>query len=235
VFTLDAVVPWGRTFDEYQRMFALSERDLALKILGCGDGPASFNAEATRRGANVISCDPIYRLTASEIRGRIAETYGRVIEETRRNADEFVWTSIRSVEELGRRRMTAMEAFLEDYEAGKAGSRYVAGSLPELPFDDDAFELALCSHLLFLYTTQLGEDFHRAAVRELCRVAREVRIFPLLALGGGRSPYVETVAAGARAAGRTGVIETVPYEFRRGGNQMLRIARPGEGAARTRR
>jgi hypothetical protein len=226
VFTLDAVVPWGRSFDEYQRMFALSERDLELKVLGCGDGPASFNAEASRRGWRVVSCDPIYEWSASDIRGRVAETYEQIVEQTRRNADEFVWTSIPSVEELGRRRMAAMETFLDDYDAGRAEGRYVNGSLPLLPFADDAFDLALCSHLLFLYTTQLGADFHQSAVRELCRVAREVRIFPLLELGGGRSPYVDLVSAVVPSVGREAVIETVPYEFRRGGNEMMRIRVP---------
>jgi hypothetical protein len=204
-------------------MFALSERDVELKILGCGDGPASFNAEASRRGWRVVSCDPIYEWSASDIRGRVAETYEQIVEQTRRNADDFVWTSIPSVEELGRRRMAAMETFLDDYDAGRAEGRYVNGSLPVLPFADDAFDLALCSHLLFLYTAQLGEDFHKSAVRELRRVAREVRIFPLLALGGERSAYVDTAAAVARAAGDDAVIETVPYEFRRGGNQMMKI------------
>ena len=53
MFTLEKVVPWGRSFDEYRRMFALTESDLRLKIVGCGDGPADFNAEATRRGSTV--------------------------------------------------------------------------------------------------------------------------------------------------------------------------------------
>ncbi len=56
---LTEVIPWGRSFDEYRLMFALSERDLVGRILGCGDGPASFNAEATAEGHSVISCDPI--------------------------------------------------------------------------------------------------------------------------------------------------------------------------------
>src|SRR5262252_2411216 len=100
MFTLDQVVPWGRSFDEYRRMFALTDDELRLKILGCGDGPASFNAEATRRGSSVISCDPIYRYEAEQIRDRIASTYDEVMEQTRRNAGEFVWDRIRSVEEL---------------------------------------------------------------------------------------------------------------------------------------
>jgi hypothetical protein len=54
---LNEVIPWGRSFDEYRRMFALSGDDLAGTILGCGDGPASFNAEATALGHRVVSCD----------------------------------------------------------------------------------------------------------------------------------------------------------------------------------
>ncbi len=75
MFTLNQVVPWGRSFDEYRRMFALTDDDLKLKIVGCGDGPASFNAEATRLGSAVVSCDPIYRYNVEQLRERIASTY----------------------------------------------------------------------------------------------------------------------------------------------------------------
>src|SRR5688572_9915115 len=145
MFTLEQVVPWGRSFDEYCRMFALDDDDLGLRILGCGDGPASFNAEATRRGATVISCDPIYRCEAVQIRQRIAATYDQIIEQTRRNVDAFVWDPIASVDELGRVRMTAMEEFLDDFSRGRAEGRYVEAELPALPFDDSSFDLALCS------------------------------------------------------------------------------------------
>ena len=96
--------------------------------------------------------------------------------------------------------------------------------MPALPFGDRAFDLALCSHFLFLYSRLVDETFHVAAVRELCRVAREVRIFPLLALGAERSPHVDVVMEATRRDGRDASIVTVPYEFQRGGNQMMRIA-----------
>ena len=223
MFTLEQVVPWGRSFDEYSRMFSLNRADLAGRILGCGDGPASFNAQATRRGATVISCDPIYQWDTTQIRSRIAATYDTVLDQARRNADEFVWDSIASVEELGTVRMAAMEEFLTDYSGGKADGRYLAAELPALPFADSSFDLALCSHFLFLYSLQLDEAFHHASIRELCRVAREVRIFPLLALGGQSSPYIDRVVEGVRAAGHEVSIERVPYEFQRGGNEMMRI------------
>jgi hypothetical protein len=223
MFTLEQIVPWGRSFDEYCQMFALADDDLALRILGCGDGPASFNAEATRRGAAVISCDPIYQWGPSQIRERIAATYDQVLDQARQNAGEFVWDTIASVDELGAVRMSAMNAFLDDYSRGKAEGRYLTAALPTLPFADASFDLALCSHLLFLYSAHLDEEFHHRSIRELCRVAGEVRIFPLLALGGQRSPYVDRVMARTRAAGYDVSIERVQYEFQRGGNEMMRI------------
>jgi len=225
MFTLDQVVPWGRSFDEYQRMFALTDDDLQLKIVGCGDGPASFNAEATRLGSTVISCDPIYRYGVEELRQRIASTYDQILEQTRRNEREFVWSTIHSVDELGRVRMAAMNAFLRDYPAGLTQGRYIVAELPDLPFGDTSFDLALCSHLLFLYSDQLGETLHRASVLELGRVAKEVRVFPLLALGGMPSPFVDGCTDLLRETGYEVSIERVAYEFQRGGNQMLRFRR----------
>ena len=223
MFTLDQVVPWGRSFDEYRRMFALTEAVLQSRILGCGDGPASFNTEATRGGTAVVSFDPLYRYDVSQIRERIAATCDQVLEQTRQNADGFVWDTVASVEQLRTVRMAAMGAFLDDYETGRQQGRYVEAELPSLPFPDRSFDLAVCSHLLFLYTTQLTQAFHQAAVIEICRVAREVRIFPLLALDGRQSSYVDLVADSSRRRGDEVAIDVVPYEFQRGGNQMMRI------------
>lgn len=225
MFTLDQVVPWGRSFAEYRRMFALADDDLRLKIMGCGDGPASFNAEATRRGSQVVSCDPIYRYGVDSLRERIASTYDEILEQTRQNAGEFIWSTIHSVEELGRIRLAAMNDFLDDYPAGRSEGRYVDAELPTLPFSDSSFDLALCSHFLFLYTTQLGEAFHQSAIREMCRVAMEVRIFPLLALGATPSPLVDPVVDVCGRQGLSVSLGDVPYEFQRGGNKMMRIRR----------
>ena len=118
-----------------------------------------------------------------------------------------------------------MDLFLGDYDAGRSGGRYVDAELPSLPFADGGFDVALCSHFLFLYTKQLSGEFHLAAARELCRVAREVRIFPLVALGGAPSEHVEPVLDAMREDGFDASIEGVPYEFQRGANKMMRIRR----------
>jgi hypothetical protein len=223
MFTLDQVVPWGRSYDEYCRMFALSPDDLRSRLLGCADGPASFNAEATRAGHQVVSCDPLYRCSAEQIRQRIRDTADVVLEQTRRNQHDFVWTSITSLEQLRQLRMSSMERFLADFEDGTREGRYLDAELPKLPFADGGFDLALCSHFLFLYSEQCTEEFHVASIREMNRVAGEVRVFPLLALGGERSRHVDPVCRRLSQEGYEVVIQEVPYEFQRGGNQMMRV------------
>ena len=64
---LNEVVLWGRTLGEYKLMFDLSKADLNSKIIGCGDGPASFNAEMTELGHSVVSIDPVYQFSAKQI------------------------------------------------------------------------------------------------------------------------------------------------------------------------
>jgi len=197
--------------------------DLVKRILGSGDGPASFNCILTRRGGHVISVDPVYHFSTDEIGSRINETYEEVMKQTRNNKNEFVWQYISSVEELGRVRMEAMKEFLSDYPTGRKEGRYVEASLPSLPFKDGAFDIALCSHFLFLYSEQLSEDFHVQSIKELCRVSSETRIFPLLELGAKKSRHLERIIDRLDKGGLAVTIEKVPYEFQKGGNEMMRI------------
>jgi hypothetical protein len=95
--------------------------------------------------------------------------------------------------------------------------------LPHLPFADGALDLAICSHLLFLYSGQLSETFHVESIREFCRVAGEARVFPLRELGSRTSRHLQAVIARLTEAGYAVTVNPVPYEFQRGGNQMMRI------------
>jgi len=225
VFQLKDIVPWGRSLAEYKAMFALSVDDLEKRILGCGDGPASFNAEMIKRGGTVVSVDPLYAFSVDDIKDRIDETFDEVMRETLKNVDEFVWSHIRSIDELGNVRMKAMKTFLSDYPQGSIEGRYIEEGLPTLSFPDDTFDLAVCSHLLFLYSDHLDLNFHINAITELCRVCGEARIFPLLQLGAVPSPHVQPVCEYFSAEGYEVTLGQVSYEFQRGGNQMLRIRR----------
>jgi hypothetical protein len=229
IMKLTDVIPWGRSFDEYRRMFALSADDLAGTILGCGDGPASFNAEASARGHRVLSCDPVYALAAGEIERRVSACYATVISQVKANQDGFVWDYFRDAEHLGECRLAAMRRFLDDFQKGKSEGRYLAASLPHLPFAPGGFSLALVSHLLFLYAAQLDLDFHISAVEELLRVAGEVRVFPLLDLERQWSRHLVPVRDHLERAGNEVQIVAVAYEFQRaedhGGNRMMRVRR----------
>lgn len=223
--SLERVIPWGRTLAEYRQMFSLTESDLQKRIVGCADGPASFNAEMTAVNHHVISFDPVYTFSVAQIEQRVQETYPGMIAQVEQTQADYVWQTIRSPQHLAEVRLAAMDQFLADFEAGKADGRYLPYSLPTLPFADDTFELALCSHFLFLYSDHFSLDFHVTAVRELMRVALECRIFPLLDLRCNESIHLQPVIAALKTAGFQAVIEPVAYEFQRGGNQMLRVLR----------
>jgi len=47
-FTLKNIIPWGRAYEEYIKMFSLTKDDLNKNILGCADGPANFNSIMTK-------------------------------------------------------------------------------------------------------------------------------------------------------------------------------------------
>jgi hypothetical protein len=222
-FTLEKVVPWGRSYEEYVNMFGLTEADLGLRILGCGDGPAGFNSELTKRGGHIVSVDPVYVFDAEQIRARISETYETVMTQMHKNHGDYVWGVIPSAEQLGRLRMSAMEIFLADFDAGKQEGRYIPGELPSLPFASREFDIALSSHFLFLYSAHLLAEFHLQALQEMLRVACEVRVFPLLTLDSAPSPHRHFVIEHLANHGFGVEIKRVPYEFQRGGNEMLVI------------
>ena len=116
-----------------------------------------------------------------------------------------------------------MDRFLADYSSGLRDGRYVVAELPALPFPDQVFELAVCSHLLFLYGDQLSGRFHLDSLRSLIRVAKEVRVFPLIDLDGKLSRHVAPAVEAFRSEGFPIEIVDVNYEFQRGGNQLMRI------------
>lgn len=221
-FKLSSVVPWGRNFEEYKLMFRLSEVDLKNKIAGFGDGPARFNRELTEKGGTVISFDPIYRFSKEDIEKRIDEVRVEVMQQMRENADNYVWTHIKSLDDLENVRMSAMRKFLEDYDDGKREGRYVFHELPNrMPFEEDSFDLGLSSHFLMMYTA-LGYDFHIAAITEMLRVCREIRIFPIVDLDAEKTGLIGDVIGYFQKQYHTEIVKT-EYEFQKGDNKMLII------------
>ncbi|WP_321506207.1 hypothetical protein [uncultured Methanoregula sp.] len=203
-------------------MFNLSDRDLCRSILGCSDGPAGFNAHMHALGHPVISCDPLYQYSHDQIGCSIRAARDEVMQQVRENPQNFTWNHIRTPSELEQVRMTAMQSFLADYEAGLMQGRYIAGALPRLPFRDQSFDLGLCSHFLFLYNS-LGQEFHLRSIREMARVAREVRIYPVVNTNGERAEFFEELLCRIRSSGLGARTEPAGYDFLKNGGEMLRI------------
>jgi hypothetical protein len=225
--TFDSIVPWGRSFDEYRLMFALSDNDLTANILGCGDGPSSFNSEMTVRGRRVTSIDPMYASTKEEIHKGVEQSYIQSIYQLRRDDEPYSWDYFSDLNRLGESGLQTMGRFLDDFENGVAAKRYLAEELPRLNFPDQHFQLALSSHYLFFRPEQFTLEFHVEAIHELLRVAKEVRIFPILDVECKRCPYVGFVWTHFASNGFSVDLKNVDYEFQQGGNQMMRIHRNG--------
>ena len=215
----------SRSYDEYIAMFDLADADLrGRRVLDCSAGGSSFARHARTLGAQVVAVDPAYALEPSVLADTIATSNRNGATIAVDNGDRFVWDWYGSIDARDKMRARALAEFVLDY--GSRPGRYVAAALPQLPFRDASFDLALCSHLLFTWADQLGQAWHAAALAELCRVAREVRVFPTLVQGpGGEVPFWDELMAAIAADGHVVERRRVPYEFQVGGNTMLVVKR----------
>jgi SAM-dependent methyltransferase len=211
----------SRSFREYQAMFCLTREDLRGRVLDCPGGASSFTAEASDLGAQVAATDPVYAMTVPALQELVLTQPDRGSAHTAAGMDRYAWDFYGNIEGHRKIRKDAAELFSRDIEAHR--ERYVAASLPVLPFADHQFDLVLSSHFLFTYADRLDQDFHYHALVEMLRVCRsEVRVFPLLDQGG--HSLDQMTGPLMRLLLRDGIetkIRVVPYEFQRGGNQML--------------
>jgi hypothetical protein len=197
---------------------------LVNSIISFGDGPASFNAEGTKKGGYIVSVDPVYRFSVKEIENRINETKAIVLEQTGKNRENYRWDKIKSITELEHLRISAMNLFLDDFEKGLVEARYICAELPDkINFPDNSFDLGLSSHFLFLYST-LGWEFHLQSIIEMLRICKEIRIFPTCDINGKKTELLSKVICYFGDKYRIKIIKT-SYEFQKNGNEMLIISK----------
>lgn len=223
---LDDFIFIGRTYVEYMRMFDLREADIVGKrILDCPGGACSFAAQASSLGANVTAADMLYELGGEVLAVKGQGDLNKLRQGITGGAmDDYVWDEFGDVDGLIRTRQNALKEFIEDYHTNR--ERYVAATLPHLPFGDNQFDLVLSAHYLFCYAELIGLDVHLATIKELLRVSKsEVRIFPLVSNGGVVRPYLSELLAELEALGHCSEVVQIPYEFQRGANEMLRITK----------
>ncbi|MGW2372869.1 methyltransferase domain-containing protein [Kitasatospora sp. NPDC001683] len=211
----------ARSFAEYRAMFALTDRDLDQRILDCPAGAASFVAEAGRQGIDTVAVDREYAVHRAELGLLVERETGFKRELLARETAGFARSWYADADDLIRQWSANTRLFRADIAARP--ERYVAGALPELPFADRSFDLVLSSHLVFSYGNRLGEEFQRAALLDLARVARrEVRLFPVTVYDTGeRYQGLERLREELAVLGIGSRVRRVAYEFRPGGDEML--------------
>ncbi len=210
-------------------MFSLVEGDLCGRILDCPGGASSFTVEASDLGAHVIAVDPVYAMSTSALQEQASTQPARGSAHTAAGSDRYVWDFYGNLEGHRQVRKESAALFAHDFEVHR--ERYMPASLPVLPFGDRQFDLVLSSHFLFTYADRLDWSFHYQSLVELNRVCRgEVRVFPLLDQGGhSLDRMCSVVMTSLSRHGTETEIRDVPYEFQRGGNQMLVLRRSSVG------
>lgn len=220
---LERIIFIGRTYEEYMQMFDLELQELAGKsILDCPAGACSFTAIGSAKGLHITACDIAYDHSTDglEYKGRLDTEHA--METMERAKDIFLWDFYENVQGLGKHRHQALHDCVKNMRENP--DRYIAATLPMLPFEDKQFDLVLSAHFLFMYGDRLDYTFHRDTIRELLRVTSgELRIFPLVDLTGSRYEHLDQLVAELQAEGLQIEERRVPYEFLRNANSMLCI------------
>jgi hypothetical protein len=210
----------GRSWAEYMKMFNLKVEELTIgSVLDCAAGASSFTAHMRNKGCDVTAVDILYNEDADILCNKCREHLEALVEGLK-SFDHFVWSYFQDLEDLQEERSRACNEFIEDYKYQK-GERYIAADLTNLPFEDGKFSMVLCSHLLFIYDHRLDYEFHLKAIKEMLRVSsKELRIYTLVRNRGEKSPFVNRIIKDLKEDIE---ILKVDYEFRQGGNEMIKI------------
>lgn len=217
----DQFLLWGHNLAEYQAMFELTPALLNKKILDCASGFATFNLEMHEQKKSAVSCDRAYDKSPEELRKYMTTGLENLLNKVKSSEENFNWQHIKSFAEFKQERYAMLNKFLDDFPLGKKEKRYIAGTLPDLSFANNQFNLAVCAY--FLFTTDHSLEFHVNAIKEMCRVAGETRIYPLLDENGEPSQLLAPVILLLQQSTYGIEIKQVNYEFQKNSNAMLRV------------
>ncbi|MDI9819386.1 MULTISPECIES: hypothetical protein [unclassified Legionella] len=217
------LVLWGHHMDEYQEMFDLAGIGKTASILEYGCGPSAVNVELTGQSRRIVSCDPLFNLDKATLYSKVELVFADMVNKITRDQEKFDFSLYGSLDTLISKRRDGMEQFFKDYIEGKKEKRYCGINSYVLPFSDFSFDYALSSHYLFADLDDQDVEFHLEVIRELARVAKEVRIFPLIDRHEKPSPFLGPVLLGLQEENFGIEVKEVAYHLQPSGNAMLRV------------
>lgn len=216
------LVLWGHTVEEYQEMFDLSEHDLDKRVLEYGCGASAVNAQITAKSGRIVSVDPLFQLDKSALVSEVGQIFSGMVERIAQDAVQFDFSRYGGLEAFVSTRRAGMDVFFSDYAKGHESMRYQPMTT-RLPFADFSFDLALSAHYLFAAFDNQDVASNLVAIQELTRVAKELRIFPLINRYGEPSPFLGPVLLALQQANYGVEVREVNYHLQPKGNAMLRV------------
>ena len=216
-------VLWGQHWDEYRELFALSPQDSSCRLLEFGCGPNAVNAELKEQGCSMVSCDSLFNLDSEALLAEVWPIFKTVLDKMNAEKDHLDLRAYGSLEALKEKRQAGLEQFFADYSLGKEEGRYLGSEGVSLGFPDFSFDLALSTNFLFRNFEMQDLDFHVAMIKELVRVAREVRIAPLVDKSCKPSPLLGPVLLALQEANLGVEVKNVEHPLQPNGNAMLRV------------
>lgn len=212
----------GHTLDDYRLMFDLDTLDLHKSIINFGCAFDSFNAEMYNQKRNVTSFDNIYEFGLTDLQQYVDNALMKMEKHFSTCTEKLI---PENKEQFFAQKRQSANTFLHDFPLGLKQKRYqnfcASSSEPLL----GKFHLALSSHYLFV-REDLTLDQHLKAICEACRVANELRIFPLNE-HDVVSPILGPVLLELQKRNFGLEIRQVNYEIQKGSNAMLRVWNKG--------
>lgn len=214
---------WGQHLDEYQDMFALSDEDLSKSFLEYNSGVSAFNLELHKRGGNCVSCDPWYKLEKTSLQDKIETSFNERLIQLENNLENLDISRYGSFNDLIKYRRAGVASFLADFPQGFEQKNYISFANDDLPYPDFKFDFALVANNFFADLDYQTVDYHIAKIKELARVAKDVRIFPLVDTAGEPSNLLGPIIMGLYQDNFAVEVKDVAYYLQHRGNAMLRV------------
>jgi hypothetical protein len=216
-------VLWGHRFSEYQDMFNCQMSWENKKVLEFACGPTTVNAELTAKGAHIISTDPFFFEDLAQTQQRFEDDFVKQMQHMQKYPNRFNFEQYGGMETFFNYRRQGFETFFLDYQAGLQSGRYQLAEGPKLPFENASFDIAFCSSFLFADFANQDLAFQLAWIKELARVAEDVRIYPLTNQLGEPSPLLGPVLLALQNENYRVSVQEVPFRLVPASNAMLQV------------
>jgi hypothetical protein len=213
----------GYHIDDYRQMFGLVDADFNASLLEYCSGVTAVNAELHARHQSMTSCDPWFANDLTHLEQLAHSNFKAAVHALQQRSPQSNSSHQTALAALIDTRRKGIEAGLNDYESGRSQKRYLPLENHRLPFDDFMFDIALCANWFFSDIKQQDVEFHVDSIRELVRVAKEVRIFPLVGENGEPSSLLGPTLLKLQQANFGVEIRKVDVHAPMNGDAMLRV------------